>query len=215
MLGPTYFSTCLIGLGLMGLSGTAGANADGDRNANVIKPVERTSRIKPAAIDTEKFELGAYLGFLSVEDFNTNRVAGLSLNYHISVQFLAQINYGQSTVERATFEEVAEGNFLSNRDREFNYQSLSAGYNLLHGRSFLGAQRKFNSHVYLMAGAAQVSFAGQDNTGLVLGVNYKTVVTDWLTVNLDFRDLIVDREFLGNRKTTHNTELSLGVSALF
>lgn len=210
----TIRSACLMTLGLTVLASPAFSNSAG-KTVEVIKPKEQISDIKPAAIDTERFELGPYVGFLSVEDFNTNTVAGLSLSYHINSRFLTQLSYGQSSVGRATFEEVAEGDFLSEKDRDFDYQSLLAGYNLMQGRSFLGQRRKFNSHVYLMAGAANVSFAGQDKTGLALGITYKTVVTDWLVVNLDFRDIMVDREFLGNSKTTHNTEIGLNITAMF
>lgn len=215
MSRPTYFSACLLGIGLTALN-TAIADSEGTP-VTVIQPAEQTTSIRPAVIDGGQFEFGPYVGFLSVEDFNTNLVAGLSLSYHVNSRLLAQFNYGRSTTERATFEDISgDGeNFLSEGDRDFHYQSLLAGYNLMPGRSFLGERRKFNSYIYLMAGAGRVSFAGEDNTGLVLGINYKTVLREWLTVNLDFRDVIVDRAFLGNNKTTHNIEMTLGISALF
>ena len=209
-----YFSAGLLGMGLMASADLAIGAPDG-KTFEVIKPEEQNSSIKPAAIDSEKFELGAYVGILSVEDFNANRVAGLSLNYHISSRFMAQLNYGESSVARATFEEVSEGNFLSEKDRDFKYRSLLAGYSLMQGRSFFGENYKFRSDIYLMLGAAQVEFAGEDNNGMVFGINYKTTMTDWLTLNLDFRDIVVDRAFLGGNKSTHNTEFTVGVSAIF
>lgn len=208
----TYLSACMIGLGLSALTHTAYGEG---KTVEVIKPKEQTTNIKPAAIDTERFELGAYVGLLSVEDFSTNTVTGFSLSYHLNSRFLAKLNYGRSTIARATFEDVSEGNFLLEKDRDFEYQSLLGGYELAQGRSFLGQRRKFNSHIYLLAGPGRVSFAGQDNAAIVIGISYKTVMTDWLTVNLDFQDIIVDREFLANGKTTHNTEITLNISAMF
>lgn len=213
MPSPKYYSACLLALGLAQVS-TAAADSE-KRSVEPIKPPEQSSDIRRAAIDNERFEVGPFAGFLSVEDFDTNLVTGISVNYHVSSRFLAQFNYGLAVVERATFEDVSGGNFLSEDDRDFEYVSLLAGYELMQGRSFLGARRKFNSHLYLMAGPSQVSFAGEDNTGLVVGINYKVVANDWLTLDLDFRDIIVDREFLGTTKTTHNTQLTLGFNALF
>lgn len=211
---PAYFSAGVFGFGFMVVASAALGGPDGS-SFEVIKPEEKPSKIKPAAIDSEKFELGPYVGMLSVEDFNANRVVGLSLNYHMSKRFIFQLNHGESTVSRATFEEVSEGNFLSKNDRDFEYSTLLAGYKLMHGRSFLGESNKFQSDIYLMLGAASVDFAGDDGTGAVFGINYKTTITDWLTLNLDFRDIIVDRDFLGSNKTTHNTEITLGINALF
>lgn len=206
--------TCLMTLGLSAFSMNAYTQEQASR-VEVVKPPERTDHARRAAIDSENFELGAYLGALSVEDFSTQVSVGLTLNYHISSRFLVQAHYAQSDVERATFEEISGGNFLSDSDRTFEHLSVLAGYRLAEGRSFFGEDRKFNSYIYVLAGPSQVSFAGEDNTGLALGLSYKTVLTDWATLNLDVRDIVVDRAFLGDEKTTHNTELAIGLNLLF
>ncbi|MGM8227153.1 outer membrane beta-barrel domain-containing protein [Cellvibrio sp. ARAG 10.3] len=200
---------CLLSLG------TTAYTYGNDKPVTVIEPDKSMPTIQVAAIDTEKFELGAYVGLLSVEDFNTNPVTGVSFTYHINRKFIAQANYGISTVGKAAFEEVAGGNFLADDEYDFEYINLLAGYNLLDGRSFLGKRHKFNSAIYLLAGVADVSFAGNDKTGMVIGASYRAVVTDWMTINLDLRDTIVDREFLGDSKKTNNTEMLIGVNALF
>lgn len=211
MSRPMNILACMLGLAIT----TNTYGDDTSKPVTVIDPDKAVTTVQAAAIDTEHFELGPYVGLLSVEDFNSNPVTGISFSYHIHRKFIAQINYGLSTVDQAAFEEVAGGDFLAKEDYDFKYVNILAGYNLLDGRSFLGKRHKFNSAIYLMAGVADVSFAGNDNTGMVFGVNYKAVITDWLTLNLDFRDTIVNREFLNDEKKTNNTELLLGVSALF
>lgn len=211
MSRPFHPLICLLSLGLA-------ANSFGDDSGNsgaVIEANKKTVSAQVAAIDTEKFELGGYLGMLSVEDFNSNPVTGLSLVYHINNRFLAQVNYGTSTVGRAAFEEIVGGNFLADGDYDFEYVNVLAGYKLLDGRSFLGKRHKYNSSIYIMAGPTQVSFAGEDNTGIVFGASYRTVMTDWLTMNLDVRNTLVDRDFLEDNKKTNNTEMFLGINALF
>lgn len=210
----TAFPACLVALGLSAFSLNAHTQEQ-DSRVEVVKPPERTERAQRAAIDSERFEVGAYLGALSVEDFSTQLSVGLNLNYHLSTRFMIQAHYAQSDVERATFEEISGGNFLSASDRTFEHLSVLAGYRLAEGRSFFGGERKFNSYIYALVGPSRISFAGEDNTGLTFGVSYKTVLTDWATLNLDVRDLVVERSFLGDDKTTHNAELAIGLNLLF
>ncbi len=198
------------------LASSHGAMAQSNRkSADVIKPSDRTADVKSASIDTEKFELGLYVGALAVEDFSTNMVSGVSFSYHISNKLLAQFNYGEADVDETTSESVTDTQFLADDDRAFRYYNLLAGYKLFPGRSFLGSKRKFNSDIYLLAGINNVEFAGESNTGVTIGASYRVVLKDWLTFNLDFRDHIVQRDFLNNAKTTQNTETTLGLNLLF
>jgi outer membrane beta-barrel protein len=207
---PINMLVYLLSLGITSYSFAENNN----KHVKIIEPDKTVTSIQAAAIDTEKFELGPYVGLLSVEDFNSNFVSGIAFTYHINKKFITQINYGLSTVKKAAFEEVAAGNFLAKKDYDFEYVNLLGGYDLLDGRSFLGKNHKFNSAIYLLVGAAEVSFAGEKNTGLVAGVSYRAVITDWITINLDLRDTRVSRNFLNDEKTTKNTEKLLGLNVL-
>lgn len=179
----------------------------------IIEPNKSAPQLQAAAIDTEKFELGVYTGVLSIEDFNTNVVNGVAFNYHLSRRFIAQSTYGTTEVDQAAFEKVANGKFLS--DYSFTYIDLLLGVKALEGRSFLGKRHKFNSALYFLGGAADVEFADNNSTGLVLGTSYRTVVTDWMTFNIDIRNITVDMELNGITRKTNNTELNVGLNALF
>lgn len=181
----------------------------------IINPQKEIPPINAAAIDTERFEIGFYLGSLSVEDFGTNSVNGFSFSYHINQDFIIQASIGSSDIDKATFEEVVDQEFLASNDRELTYTQLLAGYQLFHGRSFFGAKQKFNSHLYLTAGIENIEFAGEKELGYVIGTTYKIVATDWLTWNFSLNNHIFERTFLGDNKITNNTELSIGLSALF
>lgn len=186
-----------------------------DSSNDVIQPQHQTPNTKSAAIDSEKFELGAFIGTLSIEDFSSNTVAGVSLNYHLNQKLLVQLNYGESEVGETTSEAVTGTNLLSSKDRRFRYYNFLAGYKLFPGRSFLGSKRKFNSDIYLLAGVNNIEFAGESKSGITLGASYRIVLSDWLTCNLDFRDHIVERNYLNQSKTTQNTEMTLGFNILF
>jgi len=201
------------GITLVALS-TSGIHQTWAQNKGPIKVIDPDKKIasaNPAALDTEHFELGVYTGLLAVEDFNTNPVLGISLRYYFNEKYLIDGSFGTSETERAN----TEGNQDFNPERDFQYFSLSGGYQLLKGRSFRGKKRKYNTGIYLLGGIEQVDFADNSNTGLVIGVSYKTILTDWLTVNLDFKNHIVNRDFIEDDKMTQNTEFAIGFSTLF
>lgn len=214
----TILSSNLLFLALSYGVNTSALAFDAEKESSsvtIINPQKKINKVRSAKIDTEKFELGFYLGTLSVEDFGTNQAMGFSVLYHLSPEYFAQFNYGSSDVGRATFEDVVGQDFLSDDDEIFDYTQLSIGYRLFHGRSFLGAKSKYNSHIYLTAGIENVDFAGESNLGFVIGSTYKIVSTDWITWNFELKNHIVERDFLADKKVTNNIEFGVGFNALF
>lgn len=185
-----------------------------DENVRVIEPDKEGSEARYAAIDSEKFELGAYIGMLSVEDFGSDVVSGIELSYHFTPAWMLQLNYGEASVDEAAFE-TSDRSFLTESDRDFEYYSLVAAYRLLRGRSFIGSRNKYDSDIYLLAGPERVRFAGDREWGLGFGVSYRLVLADWVIANVDIREHLVKRTFIGDRKQTMNTELRIGFSWLF
>jgi outer membrane beta-barrel protein len=207
-------ASTLLSCALLALTCTVSAqDDDAKKPVKIIEPNKSAPQLQAAAIDTEKFELGVYTGLLSIEDFNTNVVTGIAFNYHLSKRFIAQATYGKTEVDQAAFETIANGKFLS--DYDFTYIDLVLGYKIFDGRSFMGKRHKYNSALYFMGGAADVSFADNNETGLVLGTSYRTVITDWMTFNIDIRNTTLDMELIGVTRKTNNTELNVGLNALF
>ena len=58
-------------------------------------------------------------------------------------------------------------------------------------------------------------FAGDDHFTLGLGVGYRLLINDWLTVRVDMKDNIFNLDVLGEDKMTHNLELTAGVGLFF
>ncbi|MEM9102316.1 MAG: outer membrane beta-barrel domain-containing protein [Pseudomonadota bacterium] len=205
ILALGYFSTIL----------SNGAAADEEQDVTVIEPNKTVNEVKSAAIDTEKFQVGAYVGSLAVEDFSSSTVFGASVTYHVNPRIIAQLNYGTTDVGRATFEDVVSGDFLSDDAEIFEYYSVAAGFNVFRGRSFINKNIKFNSDIFLTLGVGQVSFANNDEFSARIGTSYRVVVTDWLTWNLDFHNHLFERNFLEENKLTQNLEITTGFNLLF
>lgn len=207
---PSNLALCIALVSVVGVA----QSVHGQGGVRVIEPDAQVEKAQPASIDTEKFQLGMYVGSLSVEDFGTEAVMGLELTYHLNRDWILQGNYGVAEIDRASFESP-QVQFLADDDRDFTYFNIGGGYRWLKGRSFLGQRAKYESDVYVLFGAERISFAANDEWGLNFGLSYRAVLTDWLTMNIDFREHTFKREFIGDNKQTFNTELRLGLNGLF
>lgn len=182
----------------------------------VIDPQVERREIETAKIDTENWEAGAYVGSLSVEDFEVNVVYGARIAYHLSEDFFAEAIAGTSDAGLSSFERLSGGApLLTDSERQFTYYSLGFGWNALPGEIFLGGRRALNSAVYLTLGAGGTRFAGGDRFTLTGGAGARVLVKDWLAVHLDMRDHVVEVDVLGKNKTTHNFEATLSLTAFF
>ena len=59
-------------------------SAEAKDQQQVIQPEVERRTIDIDKIDTEDFEIGAYAGLLSVEDFGSNMVIGARAAYHVT-----------------------------------------------------------------------------------------------------------------------------------
>ncbi len=182
----------------------------------VIQPEVERRDIKPAKIDTEDFEIGAYYGVMSVEDFETNPVYGVRLAYHVNESFFVEGTYGRTDVGLTSFEKLSGGApILTGAQREFTYYDLSAGYNLLPGEVYFGRNRAFSGALYLLVGAGNTTFADDDNFTVVFGAGYRMLFLDWLAMHLSVRDHVFSSDLLGSSKTTNNIEMTLSLTGFF
>ena len=201
---------------LSGCGGRKAVEQVGDESESVIQPEVERREIKPPKIDTENFEISAYAGLMSVEDFETNASFGARLGYHISESFFVEGTYGVTDIGETSFEKLGGGApILTDDQRKLSYYDLSVGYNLLPGEVFIGRKRAFVSALYVVVGAGSTSFADDDFFTLVLGTGYRMLLTDWLALHIDIRDRLWDSDLLGAEKTTHNFELTVGLGGFF
>ena len=101
-----FLRTLLVTLSTCVALGPALAAEDGENSQEtpVIDPQVDRREVRPAKIDTEDIEIGAYVGLMSIEDFGTNTVVGARLAYHITERLFFEATYGQTTAEETSFE---------------------------------------------------------------------------------------------------------------
>ncbi|MFK8053756.1 MAG: outer membrane beta-barrel domain-containing protein [Woeseiaceae bacterium] len=182
----------------------------------VIEPeVERREIVKPK-IDTEDFEVGAYAGVMSVEDFGVNTVVGATIAYHFSESLFVEGTYGQTDTEETSFERLSgAAQLLTDEERQFRYYNASIGWNIFPGETFVTRNRSFNQSFYLIGGLGSTQFGGDDLFTINVGAGYRLLINDVFALRLDFRDHAFDTDLLGESKTAHNLAGHLGFTFFF
>jgi len=182
----------------------------------VIEPNVARRKIKTPRIDNENWEVGAGLGFLSIEDFGTSSTYAAQLSYHVTEDFFFRLDAGQSTAGETSFETLGgDIELLTGDERRFTYYSLSLGYNFLPGEVYLGRNLAMNSTFYVLGGIGSVDFAGDNRLTINLGAGYRVLPTDWLAISIGVQDRVFDSDLLGETKVTNNIEMLLSATVFF
>ncbi|MDH4046918.1 MAG: outer membrane beta-barrel domain-containing protein [Gammaproteobacteria bacterium] len=215
----------MIALTLSGCAATKSLFGRGDKSApppaelpqgQVIEPEVERRKVKEPKIDTEDFEIGAFVGVLSIEDFGSDFVYGARIAYHVTEGFFVEGTAGQTKAGLTSFEILSGGApLLSDSDRQYTYYNLNLGYNILPGEVFIGEGRAYNNALYLIGGLGSTRFAGDDRFTVNFGVGYRFLFNDSVAFHFDFRDHLYDIDLLGEEKTTHNLEAHVGVTMFF
>lgn len=189
---------------------------DNDELGKIITPDLKRRTIKEADLDTENFELGLFYGLLSIEDFGTNEVQGISVDYHITERFFTEAAYGISKVQKTSYELLSGGvQLLTDNQRNLSYYNLALGYNLLPGQVYVTKKFHFDTNIYVLAGAGNTKFADKNYFTYNFGAGLRFYSTDWLSLDLSMREYAFTHELFGIKKNTNNLEGRFGMSIFF
>src|SRR5579863_6140504 len=182
----------------------------------VIEPEVARRTIKVPRIKSSNIELGLDYGMLSIEDFGTNPVYGVTAAYHITEDFFFQAEAGRSHGGLTSYE-VLSGNapLLTGSERRFTYYDLSLGYNFLPGEAFIGRGVAMTSAFYLLGGIGSTDFAGDTKFTVNFGAGYRVVPADWLALHVTVQDHVFQSSILGTTKLTNNLEARIGTTVFF
>ncbi|MDO6565561.1 outer membrane beta-barrel domain-containing protein [Alteromonas sp. 1_MG-2023] len=204
------FSFLLIGVAA--LIESAGAYA---QQTPLIEPDLDRREIREADIDNENFEIGVFAGQVSIEDFSSSSIVGVTLGYHITENIFAEASYAQADAGETSFEILSGGApFLTEDEREYRYYDLSVGYNF-NGELFVTDSIVYNTDFFVTLGGGNTDFGGESQFTLSLGAGYRVLITDFFAVRLDMRDRIFNSELIGEEKDTHNLQYTLGATYFF
>jgi outer membrane beta-barrel protein len=183
---------------------------------SIVEPQVNRREVKTPKIKAKDFEIGAYFGALSIQDFGVNPVYGARAAYHVTEDIFLEGFLARSKAGTTSLEDVFPNiTVVSNAGRQFTYYDLDLGYNVLPGEIFLGRGRAFNSQLYVTVGMGDVKFAQTDQFALNFGVGERLLITDWLALHLDVRDHIFETDLTGRTKNVDNIEATVGLTTFF
>jgi outer membrane beta-barrel protein len=184
-------------------------------NEQVIVPQVDRRDVKVTKIPSSDFVVGVFGGTYSLQNFGSNPVAGLRLGYHLTEDVFVEAAYAQTKVDDEDFRQILPGGLIPGRETTLSYYNLSVGYNLLPGEIFVGKNIAKASALYLIGGVGSTKFNNQRRQTFNAGFGLRVFLADWAAVQLDVRDHVFSLDLLGRRETTHNPEITAGVSFFF
>ena len=152
----------------------------------VIDPEVERRKVKEPKIDREDFEIGAFAGIHSIEDFGTNLVYGARFAYHLTEGFFVEATAGQTEAGLTSFEELSQVAHRLFDDRTLTYYNLNLGYNILPGEAFIGEGRAYNTSLYLIAGLGSTEFADDDRFTVNFGFGFRFLLNDSSPIHARF-----------------------------
>lgn len=205
----------LLLLSLFFSASTWAAEEKQSNSEQIIQPKVVTQDISISKIDTEDFEVGAFFGLYTSEDFGSAAVQGINISYHVTEGLFVEATLGRTTLNRTSAEKQFNFDTLSGEDRELTYTSVMLGWNMLPGETYFGDSWAFPMALYLVSGIATTDFAGEDRATAAIGLGYRLLITDYMAFHLDFRLHSYKVVVLTEERTTKNTLMHTGVSFFF
>ena len=168
------------------------------------------------ALDSENFEIGVSGGIMHIEDFGSDTATSLRFAYHVTEDFFVEGTYGQSRLGQTSFERLSGGSpLLTDAERDLTYYTVSIGWNVFPGESFIARRWAFKGGLYVVAGAGSTQFGGDDRFTINAGVGYRFIATDWMALHVGVRDHYFESDLLGTMEGKHNIEFSGGLTFFF
>lgn len=185
-------------------------------NEQVVVPQVERRDLKLPKFPSKDIEVAAFAGVYSTENFGASGIAGLRVGYHITEDFFVQANFAQTKVSDEAFRQLLPGGGIFPNEKEtLSYYNVSAGWNLLPGEGFIGANRAKATALYLLGGVGSTKLVERRRQTLNFGVGLRMLVADRAGIHLELRDHVFSTDLLGPRQSTNNLELTGGFAWYF
>lgn len=195
-------------------SAPSAANAATASDPVVVPQVERRP-VQPPRFPSKDIEFGLFTGIYATQNFGTSSVSGVRLGYHITEDFFVEGAYAQTKVSDAAFRRISAGGMFPSPSERLTYYNLAAGYHLLPGEVFFGRGTAKLSSLYVLAGIGNTEFVNTQQQTFHYGFGTRLLFNDRVAARLDVRDHVFTLDLLGARESTHNLEVSIGLSVYF
>ena len=186
-------------------------------NEQVVVPQVDRRDVKLPKFPSKDFEVGAFAGVYSTENFGASAVGGLRVGYHITEDFFVQANLAATKVSDESYRRLLGGlgGVFRNPKETLSYYNLSVGVNVLPGEVFLGRNNAKATAVYLIGGIGSTKLDVQRRQTFNFGLGMRMLLAERAAIQIDMRDHVFSFDLLGKRQSTQNLELTTGFSWYF
>jgi outer membrane beta-barrel protein len=185
-------------------------------NPQVIEPQVQRRDVKLPKFPSRDIEFGIYGGLYATENFGSAGASGLRLGYHITEDFFVSASVGRSKATDEAFRQIFPGGgIVPGGSQTLTYYSISAGYNLINGEAFFGRNTAKPFQVYLVAGVGSTEFVSQKKQTVHVGFGGRLYLHDRFAIQADVRNHMFPLDLLGKRTSTHNPEVTVGITTYF
>ena len=195
-------------------NGGTGATSTGANEPVIVPEVDRRD-VRLPKFPSNDIEIGLFGGSYTTDNFGTSGVGGARIDYHVTEDFFLEVSFGVSRVSDKAFRQVLPGGIFATGVDTLRYRELSLGWNVFPGEIFLGGRHAKASAIYVIAGLGTTSFDQQRAQTASYGMGLRVFLRDWFAVRFDVRDHVFSYDLLGRRQTSHDPELTTGLSFLF
>ena len=185
------------------------------RTEQVIVPQVDRREVNKPRYPSNDFAVGLYTGTYSSQNFGTSSVSGIRLGYQITEDIFVDGTFGRTKVSDENFRQVLPGGIFPTRTENLSYYAVSVGYVVLPGEAFFGKSNARATQGYIVGGIGSTDFAGVKQQTFHYGFGLRLIVRDWLTLQADVRDHVFSLDLLGKRQSTHNPEITAGITLFF
>ena len=200
---------------LLGCAGHAANAQEAPVTPDAVEPEVERRELEVGSIDSENFELSGFIGYMSVDDFESDAVFGARFAWHATSALFIEASYGHVNAGRSSVERAGGADPLAGKDSDLDYYDVSLGWNILPGEVFVGEGKAWNSALYVIGGAGSADFADDNELLLNVGFGFRVLPRDNFSVRLDVRDYIFESNATGDDKTTHNLQATLNFGWYF
>ena len=169
--------------------------------------------LSESTIDSQDFEVGLYLGQISIEELTTVPLLGISGTYHATEDLFLEANYAVATLEEPNTSKLNQSQAFT--DDQLVMFNFSLGFNLLPGEAFLGSEKVFNSAFYIVGGVGVTQFDGNEEFTINLGFGYRIIMMEGFAFHLDAREHVFNRSVAGSERNSKNLDFHGGVTYFF
>jgi outer membrane beta-barrel protein len=193
------------------VAGQAGLHV---RSRSSGEPLAKSLGVVPVDLDQDGW-LDLVVANDTVQNFVFRNLGNGTFREIGAASGLALDAFGGTRVSDASFRQILPGGIFPNGKETLSYYNLSAGYNLLPGEVFFGANRAKATSFFLLGGIGSTNFNDQSRQTINLGFGMRLLLGDRSALRLDVRDHVYSLDLLGKRESTQNLEVSAGFSLYF